>query len=53
MLSICFFVSEAAKSGFRSNNSARIQPTAHMSILEQYLVQPERTSGALYHRVVT
>lgn len=35
------------RNGTRSNNSAKIQPTAHMSIPTAYMRAPNNSSGAL------
>jgi len=41
------------KSGFFMRNSAKIQPTDHMSIDVLYSLAPSRSSGARYHNVTT
>lgn len=51
--SSCFMLSAPGNSGMRPMSSATMQPTAHMSTADVYLCQPTKTSGALYHRVVT
>lgn len=40
-------------SAFISNNSAKIQPTDHMSIGVEYSFAHNSNSGALYHNVTT
>merc|ERR1719446_1864304 len=41
------------KSGFRPSNSAKMQPTDHMSTAFVYVSDESTISGARYHRVTT
>ena len=53
IFSIWFRVEFPGKIDFPLINYPKIQPTDHMSTAFEYLVDPKRISGALYHRVAT
>jgi hypothetical protein len=42
-----------ARNGTRSISSAKMQPTDHMSTVDEYARAPKSSSGGLYHRVMT
>lgn len=48
-----FKVDEPGNKGLFKNNSATMQPRAHISTEKSYRGEPNKISGALYHLVAT